>query len=344
MSIYSANRTGSMGLAQVNEAYGSNDLGRIMYESQVNDMAFFEGMLACDFNEITGLQEGTLLESEIAALNEASLKAFAQKAIARLKAFWEKIKGAFKNAIDKIGAYILNNGKAYVKNFRTIYTNPYNGKWNGTVEKVAVYTNGDATKVPSAADIEGLIRSQKDDENLETNKIAAEYLSKLVKKTVTTKEYLKVAMEACKSEENLTAKNVDEYLDTIEKGSATIKALKEQERNTERAIKQAVDTLKKAENGDTKKANVARINALVSAYETVISCTTRASIAVVRADLKSKRTALEKVLSDIRKAPKVLHNSAVVDAAEEFDDAMTTGEALDSDTQAEVDELVNSVE
>ena len=74
MSIYSVNRTGSMALAQVaaNESYKSEDIGRVLYETQVNDMAFFEAVLACDFNELKSMREGTLLESEVASLNEAA--------------------------------------------------------------------------------------------------------------------------------------------------------------------------------------------------------------------------------------------------------------------------------
>jgi hypothetical protein len=36
-------------------------MGRILYESECNDMAFFEAILASDFREIQGLQDGTLL-------------------------------------------------------------------------------------------------------------------------------------------------------------------------------------------------------------------------------------------------------------------------------------------
>ena len=56
MSIYSNNRSGSMELDQIaaNESYTCNDFGRILYESQLNDMAFFEAVLACEFKEAKG--------------------------------------------------------------------------------------------------------------------------------------------------------------------------------------------------------------------------------------------------------------------------------------------------
>ena len=123
MSIYSTNRMGHAASATVvaNEAYTGSELGRVLYESQVNDMAIFEAVIASDLKECEGLREGTLLESEIAAFTEASVKEFFKAMGDRIKEFWGKIKGAFKAVIQKISAYVLKDGKAYVAEFEKAY-------------------------------------------------------------------------------------------------------------------------------------------------------------------------------------------------------------------------------
>lgn len=135
MSIYSANRTGSMAIENVamNENYKPVDLARTMYESQVNDHSIFEAILANDFRELTGLREGTLLESELTALNEASAKELLASMKTRIMNFWAKIKHAFAVAVQKISAYILRDGKAYAKDFREMYK-ANGGKFTGSVE------------------------------------------------------------------------------------------------------------------------------------------------------------------------------------------------------------------
>ena len=137
MPIYSNNRTGSMAVAQLaaNESYTSEDFGRILYESQVNDMAFFEAVLTCDFNEIKGLREGTILKSEVAALNEATAKGIIDKLIQGVQSYWQKLKGAFKDAINKIGVWFTKIGKPMSEKLKA-----YDVKnWKGSIEGVAIY-------------------------------------------------------------------------------------------------------------------------------------------------------------------------------------------------------------
>ena len=101
MSIYSANRTGSFNVAQIpaNESYKWNDIGRILCESQANDMAFFEAALACDFTEVKGLREGTILESEIASFTEAAEESLIEKLIKRVQEWVAKIITIFDSII-----------------------------------------------------------------------------------------------------------------------------------------------------------------------------------------------------------------------------------------------------
>ena len=135
MPIYSANKSAVLTKVPANESYTCEDIGRILYETQVNDMAFFEAILRCDFNEIKSLNEGTLLESEVAALNEATFKEIVNKLCDRLKKFWAKIKAVFKDAIEKIQAYALNDGKAFIKQFKktVMYKIGTISRWTGSI-------------------------------------------------------------------------------------------------------------------------------------------------------------------------------------------------------------------
>lgn len=117
MAIISANRYSKMNgnfIIAANESYGVEDMGRILIENERNDQAIFTAAMMNDMHEIKCRTEGTLLESELQALSESSVKQFFDKIIEKLKKFWAKIKGFFKRAYAMITAYVVRNGKAFV--------------------------------------------------------------------------------------------------------------------------------------------------------------------------------------------------------------------------------------
>lgn len=117
MAIISANRFSKMNgnfIIAANESYGVEDMGRILVENERNDQAIFTAALLSDMHEIKCRTEGTLLESELQALSESSIKDFFDKIIEKLKKFWAKIKGFFKRAYAMITAYVVRNGKAFI--------------------------------------------------------------------------------------------------------------------------------------------------------------------------------------------------------------------------------------
>lgn len=98
-----------------NENYSVNDIGTALLESVQNDMQIFNAILKSDYTEISARQEGTMLESELNAFTEASIKGLFQSLIDQLKKFWAKLKGIFKDAYAMIAAYCVRNGKVFVK-------------------------------------------------------------------------------------------------------------------------------------------------------------------------------------------------------------------------------------
>lgn len=350
MSIYSANRSGSMNLSQVcaNESYNSSDMGRILYESECNDMAFFEAILASDFREIQGLQEGTLLESEVKAMNEASVRTLLASLKQRLVKFWGKIKAAFKDAMTKIAAYILRDGKAFVKNFRTVY-NKYEG-WTGSVKDVKRYTRktgvDPVAKIDKvSSDIENDIRNAISNSNHEykdknKNEILKMKLSACLKeKDIEPSAFVTKFVEKCESTTTVTAANIDEICKAVSDGSDSIKKLKTAEAKAKDVIDKMGKSLTAAENksdNENSAKNVSTIVTMVGVGESFITYYTKASIAVVKADIKSCRAALGSVMSDLKSTGKKLKESFIF----ESDDIMSAIEDevdIDGVTGDEID-------
>lgn len=355
MSIYSANRTGSMDMSQVvaNESYGCNDLGRILYESQVNDQTLFEAILASDFREIHSLREGTLLESEIKAINEASFRTIIANLKERLKRFWAKIKAAFKDAMTKIAAYVLNDGKAFVKNFESVCAKYQ--PWTGSIPGVKRYWTGDTNKyckVPDHSSVETAIKNMMGNENLNKNDLLKKILcNQKLNEDIEVSEYVKKVLEKSERVIEVNRAEADKMCAVISSGRDQIKALKK----AESSIKTNIDKLGKAlsdkereSNSENKDDNIMNITTLVSVYESVVTYTTRANIALIKADIRSCRSALGQVMSDLRnngtkKDKKALGELAILEAADEIDAAFdnTAIENIDSDTQEAIDDLVS---
>lgn len=336
MPIYSNNRSGSMALAQVvaNESYTSEDFGRILYESQLNDMAFFEAVLACDFNEINGLREGTILESEVAVLNEASLKELANKAIEGLKKFWAKLKGAFQDAINKIGSWIGNNGKALAKQVNSANVEA----WSGKIEGVVTYNHEDPIVSNTLKHkISNDLFKAVGDADINVASIVGDYLgNKLGEGSVTPRDYTKKVFDKAKNVITVDKSNIRDIVEQINDGKFFIGAVKGYQKAAEDQINDSINELK---NIAKAEGNAAKLNGIVHAYQTIVATLCKANIAVIRADMKSKSVAITRALSDIHK----MNESADMEArcvADAFDEAMTGTLNMDAETKTAVTTLV----
>lgn len=98
MSIYSANRSKASGPVVENKAMAYRCADQIMYESEINNMRIFEAALNADFTQIQGLREGTMLEAEAEAKDEANRKSLKQKIVE----LWESLKKKINEAIEAI--------------------------------------------------------------------------------------------------------------------------------------------------------------------------------------------------------------------------------------------------
>ena len=338
MPIYSNNRTGSMALAQVaaNESYTSEDFGRILYESQLNDMAFFEAVLACDFNEIKGLREGTILESEVAALNEASFKEMVDKIITGLKKFWAKIKGAFQDAINKLGAWVGNNGKSLAKQ---VSAAKMDSTWEGSIDNVVTFDYSNEKLATLKGDMYNELFRAVGVKDINVASIAGEYLGRMVGAghAVNGAEYSKMCFDKARRTETLNKSNIKAFVKDIDSASFHIAFMKKYQKVVEKSINEWIDDLRSAAK---QEQNASKLNGIVRAYETIVATMCKTNIAITRADLKSRAAAITRALSDARKSVQEAAEVEVNCVIDSFDEAMTNTLTMDAETKAAVAELV----
>lgn len=353
MSIYATNRVGGSSTVVANENYNSN-IGRILYESQVNDMAVFEAVVASDLREFEALKEGTLLESELSALNEATAKELLSSLQNRVKLFWAKIKAAFKAAMQKIAAYVLGDGKAWVKEFEKRYAkNEQEGKkYTGGNRKVENFFDITKVKVPTTRDCnEAVNKGFKSNEELEKKKIIAQELCKSIgisfDDSVTGKNFKEKARDVVFVKKTLS---IDELKGIVSNVSTIVKGLK----NTAKATDKELDALEKqlknaerevaAKTGSDPSKILKRIAMLTSCYEAIVSTTTALAISGTKANLKMAKSELSKILSDMVKEESVKAESAAMAAADEVEDALDDNESLTAEEKEAADDAVDAVE
>lgn len=342
MPIYSNNRTGSMAVAQIsaNESYTSEDFGRILYESQLNDMAFFEAVLACDFNEINGLREGTILKSEVAALNEASMKAVVDKLIDGVRKFWAKLKGAFKDCINKIGIWMVKIGKPMAQNIKL-----YDYKsWKGSISGVKVYNADDpAISNRLGSNIYNDIVKAVTDKDTNVSTIVGDYLGRKLKKgsAVSPKEYHKLTFEENVKTITMDASNVESFAKDIDDAKTYIGLVKGYQNAAEKQIDSCIKELRAM--GKSEGNNAMKVNSIVRAYETILATMCKTNIALLRADMKSKSAALSRAMSDMKKFNESAAEIEAYCIAEAFDEIMTCRLSGNSASMNEAAALIASV-
>lgn len=367
MSIYATNRMGHMDTATAvaNEAYGASDIGRILYESQVNDQAIFEAIVVSDLREIQGIREGTLLESEIQALNEASIKGFFEKIKARLKQFWEKVKGVFKDIIAKIALFVMRDGKKFVKRFDEV-TKGFTMKGELTGCKYFTKKGLAIIKVPVVSDIETKINAQKNAESIDKKAVVSAELAVAIEgkplTNPTEKEFKEAAIEALFTPKTINASNYDGIVKVLKSvvsdGKDDIKALREKEKKIEKEIKEAGEKIKKAEklalgmspSKEEKKDNahvIRNISALVSAYEQSTSIIMGLAISATKKNIKNSYSILNKIMKlaggGVHESADLVFEAAVAEG--EVEEALEEGIEEVTETEKEaIEELKDAVD
>lgn len=372
MSIYAANnRMGRASDATVvaNESYGANDIGRILYETQVNDQAIFEAVLASDFAEIQGLREGTLLESEVQALNEMTTKEFFTQMKDRLMKFWAKIKAVFKSAIAKMVYFLTGDASKFLKAFEKEYK--YENYVAGAKEKGKEFKGRkhiDQAKlaekvkaIPDAEFYKKAIAKAKDSDRMNKSELIAVALGKQLNATsgtvIAPKDYQQSVINNLATETKDVKKFVEFAKDALANNKGCIKGLKETQAAIEKKLGEVKAELTKAEKDlitkdsskeDKKKSDlsVSNIATMVSAFETVTANIVNAYIRCYKLNIRTAYSGLNEILSIARKGvDKTVAESAPIVAEDEVDVALDTDiKDLPAETQSAIEAEVDAVE
>ena len=336
MPIYSGNRSGSMDIlaTEADMSYGPNDMARIMYESEVNDMKVFETVLRHDFQEIKGIREGTILESELRSLNEASKKHLLDSLMLKSKNAWAKIKGAMSNAANAVAAYVLRDGKAYATIFEKTFANKRDNFSGKTIQDVKVPSKDFAAafKLPSFKnDFNKALSNRMNETGLDKTTLIQtglqECLGKFATGPVTPKEFKTICDENAFETTELNDGNVDKmasyFVKNIKGGSEIIRSLKNAQSETEKKLMEAYNELKKAAKNVAKDTDavaeaaaddtaadtpaeepnvVTNLVVLAAAYEIIVSSYSKAKIGIAKKTLKYSRAALAKILAACKTA------------------------------------------
>lgn len=315
MPIYSANRTGSFNVAQIpaNESYKWNDIGRILCESQANDMAFFEAALACDFTEVKGLREGTILESEIASFTEAAEESLIEKLIKRVQEFIAKIKGVFRSLVDKMEAFTRND-KKLVKDFKKkLDADQQKNTWTGE------YTLVDLTH--KAFNLSNAAIKFSDTKNGIPGK--TEYINSVLRTNlgvdgdVSPKTYAQMAIKAASKTQMRT---LTQILDEIEKDNELDRIRKLQaavEKNSQDRINELKAKKREAASEEAKDSVQVLID-FESAWEITSSTIIKAAIAGAKFNARNRHNAVAAAIRETVKTAK--HEAAVLDELEDVED------------------------
>ena len=360
--VISANRMSTMNgnyVIAANESYSVDDMGRILIENEMNDMAIFNAMLKSDMCELQARTEGTLLESEIQSMNEASIRDLFDSIAAKIKKAWAKIKGWFQSAYSMVTAYCVRNGKAFIAANRkalselndstkvegTYYSaNRFEETVKfGTAKNIANIVGFDPEKSASKSDI--------------TKSVLSHYLGKsFADSDKSPYEFLKD-----KKFEKVVNGTVSSYggkaklMSDIENGMSSVKKLKETEKKLEAEVKNILKELQqkaKSEASDlkgkkadekSKEADFYRIAS--TAVTNGMASYTKAIIKCVKFRLAQERIVLAKAIGKQARTEATLLESMILEIKEEAEElGADTVDPSDVDLEEIKNAVVDAVE
>lgn len=305
-----------------------SNFASILYESEQNDMAIFEAALACDFHEVKGLQEGTILQSEVAALTEANMKEMLKTVKEALIRVRDKIIELYHRVIDYIGNYIIKDGKKLAERWNRYKTTYPDHKYQ--IEVMTI--DEDAAAKYKLNNFDAMAMANEVNDNAYAEKAdAAQILTKALSERVgqevgSAAEFKKVALDK-------VYKKVDASIEVLDKlaadltSNATIKELREEEGK----IRELFDRYMKDLEERAKKPDAAIIGAYASAFHTVIHAHADLNVKIQRERMRLAHrglmAAMASVDNDIKETEGAKNESVeyafdCLLAESEFEDAM----------------------
>lgn len=371
MPIYSKNRSGSMALegAKLSKNYGMNDTGLALYESCVNTHTIFDAMINYDMSEIKGLKEGTILESEIVSLNEASISGIITKIIEGFQKLKAKLVRIFRDAMDKITEFLMGDCSKTLKEYEDIKKdNNLNAAKNTATVNAKVPTSGFKFEL-NASRLNNIFQTtveeydedgeytttstykNKADEGFDRNSVINTELGAIFNtKSLTPDEFHKKF-----ETEGFTSKAVkfndaeaEKAVGYIKNYKETVKAIKKHQEITEGVLNSYIEYMKKLNHTMSRKERTAAnidtssMNSMASAVQTVINTYVSAAIRYNR----SKAIESRKLLGGLIAKVKGFNDTAVhvaVEAVIDADFAFSEFSVVSDEAKRVVDEVCNEI-
>ncbi len=345
MPIYSQTRTGTSGNAVVEAAKGYFDaasFGRIMYENEINDLALFEAAIGMDFAEAQGLREGTILESELSDRAKASAKKFFESLKEKVKKFWTKVRGIFATAIAQVSAFVVRDGRAFVKLHRDKLLK---GDFNNVSVKYNQFDFNRAQRLASSmVDMANDIKSKDVGVHNATDSDALETMEagwyKKIDNGVTKENFSEKVKEylAPEREIKMDSPAVKRMMRDLEDGKDIVNYLKKCQKDADKALKEVISAIdeaakkasSEAKEGD-EKPNYTNASAVVSRAQVFVTNVSKTSITLCKKYLTSCRHALAKCIG-FREAMEISSDRAFCEAY-----AYNEGKCAECDAQDALD-------
>lgn len=328
MPIFSANRVSGIGSTVVAaEGYTENDFGRILSECAINDMRLFNAAIARDFKEAQAMQEGTMMQSEIQALQEFSVKEAWKGLKEKVKKLWSKIKGVFKSVYAKLSLWLVRNNKAYIAMHRKDLLSKDCSKC-----KCPKFLNPTHDYLPTIASFSDVAKETKewlsgkalDDVVKELGnpdsyafKNATQYLDNSGD-TITADKIYEELMKQCFDSPKDSLTFADTYygksgggvrglMNNLSSGSEYLKTMKKLNNSTDKFFKGILSKLDKAEgkaeDGSAAQKGYSAASKIVSKFQTSINAAVSASIRVIKKGINNDRGLMATLVSYNPKAP-----------------------------------------
>ena len=334
MAVYSTNKPNSL---NENYSYTHDDIGLILYEAEMNSMRIFEATLQADFAQIAGLREGTLLESEVEAEDQANKVGLMEAIKKALEKFWQKIKEVYDNAISLFKRYIMKDGKEFVKGFDKVWDAAKSNKegyrlFDDTIEN-AIYEyvlnkksklNINTTAVSNIINDFKKKNKFKDgmyDASIHADDIKAQIYTHLCGKEIyNNNDFIDYIKAAClNSGTTITASNVDDVVKTM-RDQLTSNIVKDLDKTKDKCL-EVIKSYQDQALKDDGNGNIGYMNMLTNAMETVITTLCSTEISCAKIALTNSRKylgAIMKYMSHTPKAKDANNNKAAEEVAEEL--------------------------
>lgn len=332
MLLYEANRFSFLGESNIDVEARDNYIGeagaaRSLIEAVQNDYAIFESLIHSDFQEAQLMRNGSINESTIQAIQEASGVGFIENIKKYLLNMWEKIKGFFKAFWNTLTAVITKDNKKLVEKFRMKISKKDLSKLK---VKYAKSTGAEvAYKFTEFKNTEDIIAKAKTIENATRNVLDSTFIEKLKSdqyindlykektgiSSISANEYRtdihKFLFEDEKEQTGFTGSEIKNYEDILLGSSKRITALKKHQTNVDAGFKKVLsklDEMKRAFEKDTKNDDQ------YSSYIQLKNKLYQASYLVAQAESRVVNNVVSSLLTeakfDIKQARKVYVRAA----------------------------------